>query len=54
MNIFTIVAEVVDKLDKVFDLLRGIEDPTGETTPGMFSAARGLIGEIKGLFWKDA
>lgn len=54
INMFTVVAEVVDKLDKLFDLLRGIEDPELETTPEMFSTARLLISEIKGIFGKGA
>lgn len=48
--IFTIIAEVVDKLDKLFDLIRGIEDPSVVTTQEMLSETKELICEIKGMF----
>lgn len=58
--IFTVIAETVDKLDKLFDLIRGIEDPLVETTPDMIKSAkdavveaRELVKEIKGCWKKE-
>lgn len=42
----------VDKLDALFDMIRGFAEPSTENTKEQYDAASKLIGEIKSLLGK--
>lgn len=52
INIFTVFAEAVDMLDKIFDKIRGIEDPDTETGQSDFDEVKEMICELRDMFGK--
>lgn len=52
INLFTIFANAIDLLDKIFDKIRGIEDPETQTGQSDFDEVKGMLNELRGLFGK--